>query len=69
MKYENIPYRRWRGGDDAPELVITAVYARVMKRVGEAIKAGMAVDFSHQIVNETPIINAPYDTITVTITP
>lgn len=56
MKYENIPYRRWRGkSPDECELVTSAVYARVMRRVGEAISDGKSVDFSHQIVNETAI--------------
>jgi hypothetical protein len=64
MKYENIPYRNWRKGD---QLVETTVSKRVMKRVGEAMKAGKAIQMDHQIINAKPKMNKPYDTITVVI--
>lgn len=71
MRYENIPYRVWRKRHkSAPfELVETAIYPRVMKRVGEALKAGKAVELDNNIVHAEPVLNKPYDTITVTITP
>lgn len=70
MRYENIPCRRWWKYPHSSSTYIknSAVYKRVMKRVGEAIKAGKSVDLKHTIVNpEYTKQGDPYDVISVTI--
>lgn len=71
MIYCDIPCRVWRKRELSQfkglEMVSTQVYRRVMKRVGQAIAAGMAVEMDHRIANPNPAIGKPYDTITVRI--
>lgn len=65
MRYENIPYRRWRklarGGY---HLVQTGASRRVLKRIMDATKQGKSIEFRHEITNSDFRI---YDTISATI--
>lgn len=69
-RFENIPYRHWRGRKHAPRVTEPGkktAYANVMRIVGDAMKSGKSVTMNHAIVNSSPRYGKPYDTITVTI--
>lgn len=68
-RYENIPYRRWmRKSKSAPLMLTeTAIYRRLMVRVGQAIKSGMAVNMDHAIVGSEPMHGRTYDTVSFTL--
>jgi hypothetical protein len=70
IKFEDVPYRRWRRDTKSSPLVLvqTKSSIRIMKIMGDEMEKGRAVEFWQCITEDKPVEGGVYDRISLTVT-